>query len=67
MTTLKIRETRRDDPRAVAEDCPTAWFALLESAWLGGDFERAARARRELRRLGVVVSFRRWRRWGGRR
>jgi hypothetical protein len=67
MTTLKIHERRRDIPGEVAEDCPTAWFALLESAMLGGDSERAARARRELQRLGVVVIFRRSCRWGGRR
>lgn len=37
--------------------CPAAWFAVLEHARLHGDFERAARAKRELRRLGVIVDF----------
>jgi len=40
-----------------AEDCPTAWFAVLERANESGDVERAAQALRELRRLGVIVRY----------
>lgn len=39
-------------------DSPTYWFVLLESARLSGDFERAAEAKRELERLGVLVTYR---------
>lgn len=39
--------------------CPTAWFAKLERAKETLDFEAAAEAVRELRRLGVYVEFRR--------
>jgi hypothetical protein len=39
-------------------DSPTAWFCLLEVSQNKGDFERAAEAVRELKRLGVVVKFR---------
>jgi predicted signal transduction protein with EAL and GGDEF domain len=39
------------------EDCPTAWFAVLERARLDDDFERASEAVRQLRRLGVRVKF----------
>lgn len=38
-------------------DCPTAWFSVLERARLEHDYERAAEAIRELRRLGVSVRF----------
>lgn len=39
------------------EDCATVWFARLERAKNQKDFERAAEAVRELRRLGVDVRF----------
>lgn len=39
------------------EDCPAAWFAVLEHAREHNDFERAAQAVRELRRLGVDVKY----------
>jgi hypothetical protein len=38
---------------------PTYWFAVLEIAREQGDFERAAEAKRQLRRLGVYVSYER--------
>jgi hypothetical protein len=38
-------------------DCPTAWFAALERARLTHDRDLATKARAELRRLGVRVSF----------
>lgn len=38
-------------------DSPTAWFAVLERALRTGDSDLAARAKRELERLGVTVSF----------
>ncbi len=40
-----------------AIDSATAWFAVLEAAKLRNDFERAAEAIRQLRRLGVTVRF----------
>lgn len=40
-------------------DSSTAWFAVLEHARRTNNFELAARAQRELRRLGVDVKFRR--------
>ena len=39
------------------EECPTAWFAVLEDAWQKRDLERAAQAERQLLRLGVRVRF----------
>jgi hypothetical protein len=41
------------DPR----DYATTWFAVLERAKLANDFERAAEAVRQLKRLGVEVKF----------
>jgi hypothetical protein len=43
------------DPR----NSPVAWFAVLDRARERGDFERAAEAVRELRRLGVFVTYER--------
>jgi hypothetical protein len=39
------------------ECAPTAWFAVLERARHTHDFESAARAKRELERLGVKVKY----------
>jgi hypothetical protein len=44
---------KADDPI----DSPTAWFAVLERARRTHDYELAAQAQRELRRLGVIVRF----------
>jgi len=41
------------DPR----ESTIAWFLVLERARLDNDFERAAEAQRELRRLGVKIEF----------
>jgi hypothetical protein len=38
---------------------PIVWFFVLEDALDRGDFARAAQAQRELRRLGIHVSYRR--------
>jgi hypothetical protein len=38
---------------------PSVWFLLLERGKRTGDFELAARAKRELARLGVIVTYRR--------
>ena len=43
--------------QAAPEDCATVWFARLERAKNDHDFERAAVAVRELRRLGFGVKF----------
>ena len=37
---------------------PIAWFAVLERARYVQNFERAADALRELKRLGVIVRYR---------
>jgi hypothetical protein len=39
------------------QDEPTYWVAVLEIARERDDFERAAQANRELRRLGVRVRY----------
>lgn len=39
-------------------DWPVYWFARLEAAVERGDFASAARAQRELERLGVTVTYR---------
>jgi hypothetical protein len=39
-------------------DWPLWWFARLEAAVERGDFAAAARAQRELERLGVSVQYR---------
>lgn len=36
---------------------PTYWFAVLEIAREKGDFEGAAEAKQQLRRLGVCVNY----------
>ena len=36
---------------------PVAWFVVLERARLKNDFETAAKAEQELRRLGVIVKY----------
>jgi hypothetical protein len=47
---------RNNDPRDHRDE-PTYWFAVLEIAREQCDFERAADAKRQLRRLGVCVSY----------
>lgn len=42
-------------------DAPTYWFVILEMSRKKGDRKTATQARRELRRLGVAVSFSRTR------
>lgn len=39
------------------KDSPIAWFYTLENARRRNDFEQAARAKRELKRLGVEVRY----------
>jgi hypothetical protein len=39
-------------------DWPLWWFARLEAAIERGDYQTAARAQRELERLGVTVQYR---------
>jgi hypothetical protein len=48
----------RDNPTTETE-LPIYWFVLLEQAIDRSDSEAAARARRELDRLGVRVTYRR--------
>ena len=52
-------QTEASDRGQDATDSPVAWFATLERARRDNDFELAARAMRELRRLGVVVKYHR--------
>jgi len=51
--------------RREAAQSPTAWFAALERARDTNDFELAAQAVRELKRLGVTVRFHRRRKDAG--
>jgi hypothetical protein len=46
---------------AEAREQPIYWFARLETALNRGDYEEAATAQRELKRLGVEVRIRRQR------
>ncbi len=50
-------DDKNDNATNRPEDCPTAWFAMLERAQLDGDTQREATAQQELRRLGVRVEF----------
>ncbi|MGE0481622.1 MAG: hypothetical protein AB7Q17_14235 [Phycisphaerae bacterium] len=56
MPTTGRTDTTRHPPRDWRE-CPTAWFARLELARERREYESAAEALRELRRLGVIVKF----------
>lgn len=47
--------TTTDQKEAV--DSPVAWFVVLERARQDNDFERAAQATQELKRLGVTVRY----------
>ncbi len=49
----KVKKTPDDE----IKDSPIAWFYILEDARRQGDFERAAKAQRELERLGVHVRY----------
>lgn len=50
-------EQRAKDDGRRPEDCPAAWFVVLERARRTNDFDLAAQARRELERLGVKVTY----------
>ena len=52
-----MNQSKVPSPRP--EDCPTYWFVILDRARMDDDFERAAQAQRELKRLGVNVRFHR--------
>ena len=54
---MSNEQRARNDVRR-PEDSPAAWFAVLERARQTNDFELAVRARRELERLGVKVTYR---------
>lgn len=48
---------KKPTPDRRPEDSPTAWFAVLERARFADDYALAAKAQRELERLGVRVRF----------
>lgn len=48
--------TKAEKPRD-HQDEPMYWFGVLEIAREQGDFERAAEAMRQLKRLGVCVTY----------
>ena len=48
------------DSSPPVQNWPLYWFAELERSIEKADFEGAAEALRELRRLGVVVRYRPW-------
>ena len=52
-----MQESDIEKARREAEESPVAWFCVLHQARASGDFERAAQAVRELRRLGVDVKY----------
>lgn len=39
------------------QNSPVAWFVVLERAKEDNDFDLAAKAKRELERLGVIVKY----------
>ena len=45
------------DPPPEVRDSPTYWFVVLDAARLRGQYDLAAEADRELRRLGVRVTY----------
>lgn len=47
----------RSDIQTLTENCPTAWFSVLERARTNRDSRLTERALRELHRLGYVVAF----------
>jgi hypothetical protein len=49
--------TSPQSDRQPVRDWPLYWFAALENAVEAGDREAAAKARAELRRVGVTVHF----------
>ena len=51
------KPVKEQNPGREPVDSPVAWFTVLEHARLVNDFELAAKAQRELRRLGVLVKF----------
>lgn len=58
MPVLKMKGMTMVKPKQAApEDCATVWFARLERAKDDHDFEGAAEAVRQLKRLGVDVKF----------
>ncbi len=54
--------TTAERARPPVEEIPSYWFLIMESRADRGDYEGAARAKRELERLGVEVTFTRPRR-----
>jgi hypothetical protein len=56
-TALILKEAPMN--QAIERDDPAVWFLLLERGRKTGDFALAARAKRELERLGVFVRYRR--------
>ena len=47
----------QSQPARDHRDQPTYWFAILEIARQRDDFEQAAEAKRQLKRLGVTVTY----------
>ena len=50
------RQKKQDLDRQI-QDSPIAWFYTLEDARRRGDFVLAARAQRQLARLGIQVRY----------
>lgn len=53
-----VANTKTAEKRADWRESPTAWFAAFDSAMNRGDISAAAKAQRELSRLGVEVTYR---------
>lgn len=49
---------KTDQLPADVSSSPTYWFCILEQSRLSGNFQAAADAKRELKRLGVDVRYR---------
>lgn len=55
---------RKQISEAEACNSPVAWFVIMERAIEDGDFDLAAKAKRELDRLGIIVKYRKPKRKG---
>jgi hypothetical protein len=53
-----MRQNPSEADMAETRDQPIYWFALLDSAIESGDFEQAAEAVKQLKRLGISVRYR---------
>lgn len=54
---MRNRSIKPGDPKKSPADIATTWFVVLEQALRAGDRQREEEAKRNLTRLGFVVSL----------